>query len=350
MSNAYRMVTWNRNKIIYDLVLILAFGLYLGVFFWLAPHFQSVTLPYDDDSLAIDAYGSCAFLMLSVILCIGPLARLDRRFLPILYNRRHFGVITCLVALAHAYAVLGWYFSYSPVPRLTALLSANTSYRQWLGFPFEVFGLLALLILVVMAATSHDFWLSFLGPAAWKAIHMGVYAAYTLIVLHITLGVLQTAANPAFPMLVFASVSAVASVHLMAQRRERRIDDRPKAAASGSTWIAIGALGDLPENAGTVVKLSTGERVAIFRYDGKLSATTNLCAHQNGPLGEGRIVDGKITCPWHGFQYDPASGCAPPPFTEKLATYRLKLDNGQVLIDPRPNPPGTFVEPIRTGQ
>jgi nitrite reductase/ring-hydroxylating ferredoxin subunit/DMSO/TMAO reductase YedYZ heme-binding membrane subunit len=345
--SAYRMVTWNRNKIIYDLILILAFGLYLGVFFVLAPRFQSVSLPYDDDTLAIDAYGSCAFFMLSVILCIGPLARLDRRFLPILYNRRHFGVMTCLVALAHANAVLGWYFSFSPVPRWTALLSANTSYRQFLGFPFEIFGIAALFILVIMAATSHDFWLNFLGPPAWKAIHMSVYAAYTLILLHIALGAFQTAASPAFPMLVLACVIAVSSLHILAMRQERRLDSQPES-DSLSDWIAIGELADLPEAAGKVVKLSTGERVAIFRYDGKLAATSNLCAHQNGPLGEGRIIDGKITCPWHGFQYDPADGCAPPPFTEKIATYRLKLVDGQVLIDPRANPPGTFVEPVRT--
>jgi nitrite reductase/ring-hydroxylating ferredoxin subunit len=29
---------------------------------------------------------------------------------------------------------------------------------------------------------------------------------------------------------------------------------------------------------------------------------------QNGPLGEGRIVDGCITCPWHGYQYRPDTG------------------------------------------
>ena len=44
------------------------------------------------------AFGSCAFLMLTLILCIGPLARLDARFLPLLYNRRHFGVLTALDA------------------------------------------------------------------------------------------------------------------------------------------------------------------------------------------------------------------------------------------------------------
>ena len=50
------------------------------------------------------AYGTCAFLLLSMALCIGPLARLDRRFLPLLYNRRHLGVLTCAVAAGHASA------------------------------------------------------------------------------------------------------------------------------------------------------------------------------------------------------------------------------------------------------
>jgi hypothetical protein len=42
-------------------------------------------------------FGSCASLMLTVILSIGPITRLDRRFLPLLYNRRHLGVLTFLI-------------------------------------------------------------------------------------------------------------------------------------------------------------------------------------------------------------------------------------------------------------
>ena len=93
--------------------------------------------------------------------------------------------------------------------------------------------------------------------------------------------------------------------------------------------------------------LEDGERVAVFRHGDKLSALANVCAHQNGPLGEGRIMDGCVTCPWHGFQYRPEDGCSPPPFTEKVATYRLKLDGRRILLDPRPNAPGTYVEPVR---
>ena len=59
------------------------------------------------------------------------------------------------------------------------------------------------------------------------------------------------------------------------------------------------------------------------------------------PIGEGRIIDGWITCPWHGYQYRLADGCAPPPYTDKLATYRLRLRNGIVEVDPHELPPGT---------
>jgi nitrite reductase/ring-hydroxylating ferredoxin subunit len=85
--------------------------------------------------------------------------------------------------------------------------------------------------------------------------------------------------------------------------------------------------------------------VAIYRYDGRISAVSNVCQHQNGPLGEGKIVDGCITCPWHGYQYVPETGASPPPFTERIPTFNVRVDEGQVYIDPTPNPPGTRTEP-----
>ena len=78
--------------------------------------------------------------------------------------------------------------------------------------------------------------------------------------------------------------------------------------------------------------------MAIFRDGDALSAISNLCAHQNGPLGEGRVIDGCVTCPWHGYQYRLRDGCAPPPFTERLATYRLALDGPPHPARPAPQP------------
>jgi phenylpropionate dioxygenase-like ring-hydroxylating dioxygenase large terminal subunit len=74
---------------------------------------------------------------------------------------------------------------------------------------------------------------------------------------------------------------------------------------------------------------------------------TNVCAHQRGPLGEGKIIDGCIQCPWHGWEYRPEDGRSPPPFAEKIATYRVRVVNRRILLNPEPLPPGTPVEPAR---
>jgi nitrite reductase/ring-hydroxylating ferredoxin subunit len=94
-------------------------------------------------------------------------------------------------------------------------------------------------------------------------------------------------------------------------------------------------LSRIPENRAVMVNLGD-ERVAVFKHDGKVSAISNVCAHQNGPLGEGKIIDGCITCPWHGYQYLPETGASPPPFKEKVPVYPVKVMDGKVWVSPCP--------------
>lgn len=342
MSVAYRPVNWNRNKYIYDAVaLALAAGFVLA-FLAFAQKIGPGETRLDDAALHMRAYGACAFLMLSAVLCIGPLARIDPRFLPLLYNRRHFGVIICAMALAHAQSVIGWYFAFSPANPFVALLSSNTAFHRFQGFPFEILGLFALLVLLVMAATSHDFWLSFLTPPVWKALHMAVYPAYAAVVAHVALGPLQGPGQAALAGVVATGAALVCGLHLYAAWLPE-----PAAPLAIEGWVRAGAAASIAEGRARVVPLPGGASAAIFRHEGRLSAVSNVCAHQNGPLGEGRVVDGCITCPWHGYQYRLDDGCSPPPFTEKIATYRIKLAGGEVWLDPRALPPGTPVEPLR---
>lgn len=343
MSVRFVPVSWNRSKLVYDIVLLAAVFGYLYAYLALSPAARAADTALDAQSLAIRAWGSCAFLLLTVTLAVGPLARLDRRFLPLLYNRRHLGVVTATVATAHAAHVLGWYFAFSPVPALEALFAADANFGQVRGFPFILFGVAALVILWALAFTSHDFWLGFLSPSVWKTLHMGVYAAYALIVAHIAFGALQDARAAALPVLVVGSVALVAGLHVAAGLRARR---ELASGADPAPWVDAGSADGIAEGRGRVVHFDGAEAVAIFRHRGRLSAVSNLCAHQNGPLGEGKVVGGCITCPWHGYQYRLRDGCAPPPYTENLATYRLRIKAGRVLLDPRPNPPGTPVEPV----
>jgi methionine sulfoxide reductase heme-binding subunit len=336
VSAGFVAIQWNRHKLVYDAVAVAAIGLYLGSYLLLT---SGVTWEIQ----RLRAFGSCAFLMLTVILAIGPLARLDRRFLPLLYNRRHFGVLTFLVAISHAVLVLGWYHQGGRIAPLLSILTSSAHYASFIGFPFEALGFAALAILFVMAATSHDFWLAYLSPPVWKAIHMAVYLAYGLLVLHVALGALQEDHGVLLPLMLGGSFLAVASLHILAAGREAPVDAGSAAAAG---WLVVGPAADIPEGRARIVVPAAGERIAVFRHGGRLSAVSNVCAHQNGPLGEGRITDGCITCPWHGFQFRPEDGCAPPPFTDKIPTYRLRLEDGVVQVDPNPLPPGTRVEPL----
>ncbi len=349
MSVGYVSVQWNRHKRVYDAWVAGGIALYLGVFLVVGKMLYAAPHAISDEILAMRALGTCAFLLLNIILGIGPLARLDRRFLPLLYNRRHLGVATFLVALAHAVIAIGYYHGFGRINPLLSLLTSNTNFGTLSAFPFQILGLLALLILFLMAATSHDFWLRNLGAPAWKRLHMLVYFAYALLVMHVALGILQTQRSPWLAALVGAGVITVSSLHLIAGIRERRHDERgaERAAPIGGKWVDVGAVDDLADQRGSTVTISSGERIAIFRYDGCISATTNVCAHQGGPLGEGKIIDGCITCPWHGWQYRPADGQSPPPFTEKLTTYRVRVVGRRIELDPSPLPPGTAVEPAR---
>lgn len=346
MSVGYVAVQWNRHKRIYDACVLGGIAGYLGVFLLVGKLLHAPPNAISDEILAMRALGTCAYLLLHLILCIGPLARLDKRFLPLLYNRRHLGVATFLVAAAHAAIATGFYHGFGVVSPFVSLLTSNTNYGSLSAFPFQVLGLVALLILFLMAATSHDFWLKNLGAAAWKCLHMLVYLAYALLVMHVALGILQTHRTPWLTALVVAGGVVVAGLHLIAGGRERRRDAGEAARASpGANWIDAGCVDDLAESHARTVTVGGAERIAIFRHNGCLSATTNVCAHQGGPLGEGRIINGCITCPWHGWQYRPADGQSPPPFTEKIVTHRVRVVGRRIEVDPTPLPPGTAVEP-----
>ena len=172
---------------------------------------------------------------------------------------------------------------------------------------------------------------------------MLVYVAYTLLVAHIVLGALQSEASPILAIALVVGVIIVLALHLAAALREKRIDRR-KLHATEEGFVEVCQVDRISEKCATMVSVS-GERVAVFRYDGKVSAISNVCRHQNGPLGEGKIIDGCVTCPWHGYQYRPETGAAPAPFKERVPTFLVKVIEGTVFIHPQPNAPGTYVEP-----
>lgn len=364
MSHVYRAVGWNAHKRAYDLIALALVGQTLaivaGVSVWRSP---AVTA----ETIVLRATAIAAVLLLHVILSIGPLCRLDRRLLPLLYNRRHLGVLMGLLAAVHGGLALVQFHAGGDVHPVVSLLTSSGEWLTTDRFPFQIPGALALSILVVMAATSHDFWLRTLTAPVWKALHMLVYLAYAAIAVHVMFGALQSEV-PAWAAGVQAlGIVWLATLHTLAAHREAAMDtpstgDSPQIqpvsgacslndAKQGTVpvWVEVGEAARIPDGRARIV-CAGGERIAVFRYGNKVSAVSNVCQHQNGPLGEGKIVGGCIVCPWHGYEYAPDTGAAPPPFTEAVPTFRSAIVDGRIYVDPRPQPPGTKVAPATWAQ
>ena len=339
MGVQYKAILWNRQKKIYDLVLLGIMVLYLMCFVGLTVYYHPEVAP---PTLIIRATGSLAIIMLHVILLIGPLNRLDKRFLPLLYNRRHLGVTMFLVALIHGGFSILQFHAFGDINPLISVFVSNTHYGNIMRFPFQTLGLIALVIFFLMAATSHDFWLHNLSPKVWKTLHMMIYLAYSAVVLHVMLGVVQLEDSPWVIGSLGVGMALVIGFHLLSGLRSYKQDRLAKPPTDG--FVRACFVDDIVENRAKLV-ISEDQSIAIFKYEGRLSAVNNVCKHQNGPLSEGKIIDGCITCPWHGYQYIPESGTSPPPFNEKIATYDVKLVGEEVWVNPKPNAPGTRVTP-----
>lgn len=339
MGHPYQAVQWNPQKKRYDRWIMGGVLLYLAVFMGVSAlvHPEATA-----ETLLIRGLGTAGLLLLHIVLSIGPLARRDRRWLPLLYNRRHLGVTMATVAFLHGGFATVQFHAFGDTNPIVSLFTANTRYDSLAQFPFQTLGALALVILVLMAATSHDFWLRNLSAPVWKALHMLVYVAYALLVLHVALGSLQTGNAALTAVAVGVGALWLSTLHIMAARTEAARDANE---LQGTGWLDACAVDEIPEGRAKVVS-AAGDRIAIFRSNGRLSALSSVCQHQSGPLGEGRIVDGLVVCPWHGFQYRPGCGKSPEPFDEQVPTFRVRVVEGRVLVDPQPLPLGTETEPV----
>jgi nitrite reductase/ring-hydroxylating ferredoxin subunit/DMSO/TMAO reductase YedYZ heme-binding membrane subunit len=336
MGVSYAAVGWNRQKKIYDWLIGGFCVAYLLIFLTVT---AVVNPDYTFETVLIRSTSTLATLLLHIILSIGPLARLNKKFLPLLYNRRHLGVTMFCIAALHGVFSIIQFHSLSNTNPIVSLFTSNTNFTSIAQFPFQTLGFFALIILLLMAATSHDFWLHNLSTKVWKTLHMLVYAAYALIVMHVMLGVIQYETHPVFVILIFAGAAWLITLHLLAGRKEVK-KDHQTFTVTDEGFVYVCNTNEFTESHAKIFCVAK-ERIAVYLHEGKLYAIHNVCKHQGGPLGEGKIIDGCITCPWHGYQYLPHNGQSPPPFKEKVSTYQIKVVDGKVLINPDPFAEGT---------
>ena len=72
-------------------------------------------------------------------------------------------------------------------------------------------------------------------------------------------------------------------------------------------WTPALRESDLPEGESRYAEVG-GVGVLVARHDGAVHAISNRCSHRGGPLDEGELSDGCVTCPWHGSVFRLADG------------------------------------------
>ncbi|MBG6112194.1 nitrite reductase/ring-hydroxylating ferredoxin subunit/multimeric flavodoxin WrbA [Flavobacterium sp. CG_23.5] len=104
-------------------------------------------------------------------------------------------------------------------------------------------------------------------------------------------------------------------------------------------FIKAASLSELPEGSSKIVQVKNS-KVALFHYNGKITAIGNACLHKGGPLGLGCVeqkYDGLyVTCPWHGWEYNIETGKAPLDYGDQQTVYEIKMDGDAILISQEP--------------
>ena len=93
------------------------------------------------------------------------------------------------------------------------------------------------------------------------------------------------------------------------------------------------AKSDIAEGTAKVFTVD-GVRIAVSNVEGHCYAIDDICTHDNGPLGEGELVDNQLECPRHGARFDVTTGKAMClPAIKPVKTYSVEEKDGELFVN-----------------
>lgn len=101
--------------------------------------------------------------------------------------------------------------------------------------------------------------------------------------------------------------SAVAEAGGAAGVRTTMVGIADAASLTAAGFTDVGSPHDIPMLEGRDATVD-GRRVAVFRLPTGFSATDAACPHKGGPLSDGLVADGCVTCPLHNWRLDLTTG------------------------------------------
>jgi nitrite reductase/ring-hydroxylating ferredoxin subunit len=98
-------------------------------------------------------------------------------------------------------------------------------------------------------------------------------------------------------------------------------------------FVKVGSLKLLPPGSATQLEMDDGSAVAVCNVAGALHAIDGICPHAGGPLGHGALDGPILTCPFHGWEFDCRTGTMAGDDLKLLATYPVKVDDGEIFVE-----------------
>jgi nitrite reductase/ring-hydroxylating ferredoxin subunit len=99
-----------------------------------------------------------------------------------------------------------------------------------------------------------------------------------------------------------------------------------------SIWTPVAMLTDLSESTGKMVEID-GLEIALFKEGETVYALDNECPHRQGPISEGELNDGIVTCPWHAWDINAVTGEVVYNPRLKSKTYPCKIMDGVIFLE-----------------
>ena len=97
-------------------------------------------------------------------------------------------------------------------------------------------------------------------------------------------------------------------------------------------WTKIATVNELPP--GRLLEIVEGDDLyAVCNIDGDIRAIWGVCPHSGGPLGQGALDGPLITCPWHAWQFDSATGQCDFTAGGSVPTFPVRVEAGEIFID-----------------
>jgi len=98
-------------------------------------------------------------------------------------------------------------------------------------------------------------------------------------------------------------------------------------------WLDIGPVDQIAPGNARTLPVQGGEEIAIFHtLDNRFHALVNKCPHKGGPLSQGIVHGGVVTCPLHNWNISLKSGEALGDDKGCVPVIPLKVDAGRIYL------------------